>query len=76
MTGRTPRGRDKGRGNNNKTSRRGGQRDVRTKTIRVGLNKEFKGNIFDLGERSYADLMRTTQLKISQYVGSQYGEYI
>jgi hypothetical protein len=39
----------------------------------VGLNKELKGNIFNLGERSSADLMRTTQINIAQYIGSHYG---
>ncbi len=39
----------------------------------MGLNKELKGNIFDLGERLSADLMRTTQIKIAQYIGSLYG---
>ena len=43
------------------------------RTIKTGLNKELKGNIFDLGERSSADLMRTTQIKIAQYIGSLYG---
>jgi hypothetical protein len=39
----------------------------------MGLNKELEANIFDLGERSSADLMRTTQIKIAQYIGSLYG---
>ena len=40
---------------------------------KTGLNKELEGNIFDLGERSSANLMRTTQIKIAQYIGSLYG---
>ncbi|MGL6132320.1 MAG: hypothetical protein ACRCZ9_11980, partial [Fusobacteriaceae bacterium] len=45
----------------------------RTRSTKVGLNKELEGNIFDLGERSSADLMRSTQIKIAQYIGSMYG---
>jgi hypothetical protein len=41
--------------------------------VKTGLNKELEGNIFDLGERSSADLMRNTQIKIAQYIGSLYG---
>ena len=46
---------------------------MRTRSTRSGLNKELEANIFDLGERSSADLMWTTQIKIAQYVGSLYG---
>jgi hypothetical protein len=74
-------GRGKGRGGNagrgdtnNKSGGRGGRGgNQRSRPTKVGLNKELEGNIFDLGERSSADLMRTTQIKIAQYVGSQYG---
>lgn len=38
----------------------------------MGLKKELEGNIFDLRERSSANLMRVTQIKIAQYVGSLY----
>ena len=41
--------------------------------MKVGLNKELEGNVFDLGKRSSADLLRTTQIKIAQYIGSMYG---
>jgi hypothetical protein len=41
--------------------------------VKVRLTKELDGNIFDLGEKSSADLMQTTQIKISQYLGGQYG---
>jgi hypothetical protein len=41
--------------------------------MKTGVTKELEGNIFDLGERSSADLMRTTQIQIDQYVGSIYG---
>jgi hypothetical protein len=63
------------RGNNNNTGGRGGRGGrgtTRVRTIKTGLNKELEGNIFDLGERSSADLMRTTQIKIAQYIGSMY----
>ncbi len=43
------------------------------RTTKTGLNKELEGNIFDLGERSLADLMCTMQIKIAQYIGSMYG---
>ncbi len=41
--------------------------------VEIGLTKELDSNIFDLGERLSADLMRTTQIKIAQYIGSLYG---
>jgi hypothetical protein len=44
----------------------------RSRPTKVELNKELEGNVFDLGERSSADLPRTTQIKIAQYIGSQY----
>ena len=74
-------GRGKGRGGNagrgdtnNKSAGRGGRGgNQRSRPTKVGLCKELEGNILDLGERSSADLMRTTQIKIAQYVGSQYG---
>ncbi len=74
--GRTGRGGGGGRGGNNNNNGRGGKggrTTPRTRTTRTGLNKELEGNIFDLGERSSADLMRTTQIKIAQYIGSLYG---
>jgi hypothetical protein len=40
---------------------------------KLGPLRPLEGNIFDLGERSLADLMRTTQIKIAQYIGSMYG---
>ena len=74
MAGRGRGGRTSGRSNNN-TGRggRGGQGVTRTRVVKTGLNKELEGNIFDLGERSSADLMRNTQIKIAQYIGSMYG---
>ncbi len=46
---------------------------MRVKSTKTGLTAELDSNIFDLGERSSADLMRTTQIKIAQYIGSLYG---
>ena len=77
MAGRGRGGRGGGRNNNNNSGRgagRGGRGSItRTRTVKTGLNKELEGNIFDLGERSSADLMRNTQIKIAQYIGSMYG---
>ncbi len=60
--------------NNNKPGGRGGRSGYRFKSLtsKTGLNKELEGNIFDLGKRSSANLMRTTQIKIAQYVGANY----
>ena len=72
------RGGGAGRGNNNNNNNspagRGGRGNYRYKSSspKIGLNKELENNIFDLGERSSADLMRTTQIKIAQYVGAHY----
>jgi hypothetical protein len=46
------------------------------KMLKVGLCKELESNIFDYGISNAADLMRTTQEKIGQYVGIKYGEDI
>ena len=72
--GRTGRGNNSGRGDGGRGGRgyHGGGRGG-TRSTKTGLNKELEGNIFDLGERSSADLMRTTQIKIAQYIGSLYG---
>jgi len=64
------------RGNSNRaTGGRGGRggNHHRKPTSKVGLVKELEGNVFDLGERSSANLMRTTQIKIAHYVGHHYG---
>ncbi len=77
MAGRGRGGRGGGRNNNNPGCGGGGSRGghgiTRTRVIKTGLTKELEGNIFNLGERSSADLMRNTQIKISQYIGSMYG---
>ncbi len=44
---------------------------IRTK--KVGLCKDLEGNIFDYGTKTAADLMRTTQEKLIQYVGTKFG---
>jgi hypothetical protein len=46
------------------------------KTSKVGLCKELEGNVFNYGVPNAADLIRTTQEKIGQYVGIKYGEDI
>ena len=69
MAGRGSKGRG---GNNAGRGARGGRGGVRTRSTKIGLNKELEANIFDLGERLLADLMRTTQIKIAQYIGSLY----
>ena len=46
------------------------------KTSKVGLCKELEDNIFNHGVPNAADLMRTTQEKIRQYIGIKYGEDI
>ena len=61
--------------NNHGRGGRGGGRsgNHRARSVKTGLTKELEGHIFDLGERSSADLMRTTQIKIAQYIGTLYG---
>jgi len=75
MTGRgRGRGGNAGHGNNNNNGRGGrGRGGIRPKSTKTGVTKELEGNIFDLVEKSLADLMRTTQIQIAQYVGSLYG---
>ncbi len=77
MTGRGKGGRGgKGaRGDNSggRGGRKGHGATHRTRSAKTGLTKDLEGHIFDLGDRSSADLMRTTQIKIAQYVGSLYG---
>ncbi len=49
---------------------------MKPKTSKVGLCKELENNIFNYGIPNAANLMRTTQEKIVQYVGIKYGEDI
>jgi hypothetical protein len=60
-------GRGQGRG-------RGTGYTFKPKTSKVGLCKELENNIFDYGVPNAANLMRTKQEKIGQYVGIKYGE--
>jgi hypothetical protein len=46
------------------------------KTTKVGLCKELENNVFNYGVPNAADLMRTTQEKIGQYIGIKYGDDI
>jgi hypothetical protein len=62
-------GRGQGRG-------RGTGYTSKPRTSKVGLCKELENNVFDYGIPNAADLMRTTQEKIRQYVGIKYGEDI
>lgn len=71
-TGRA--GRANGRGNNGRGRGQGYQ--SRPKITKIGLCKELEGHIFDYGVPNAADLMRTTQEKIAQYVGIKYSEDI
>jgi hypothetical protein len=41
---------------------------------KTGLTKELEGHIFDFGTATAADKMKTTQEKISEYVGIKYGD--
>ena len=78
-----------GKTNNNNTTDRGGgcggagrgsggrgqtyTNNNKPTTKKVGLCKDLEANIFDFGTKSAADLMRTTQEKIVQYVGAKLG---
>ena len=66
----------RGSGNNQKnstTGRKGRGGGNRSRPTKAGLNKDLEGNVFDLGKQSPADFLQTTQIKIAQYIGSQYG---
>jgi hypothetical protein len=67
-SGHTGRGPGGGRGN--------AYTSGRVKTMKVGLCKDLKGNVFDCGTTSAADQMQITQEKISQYIGAKYREDI
>ena len=71
-------GRD-GRGSGNRQGQghgRGMGYTLKPKMSKVGLFKELESNIFDYGVSNAADLMRTMQEKIGQYVGIKCGEDI
>ena len=71
--GHEGRGAANGRGNGRG---RGAGYTSKPKTLKVGLCKELENHIFDYGIHNIADLTRTTQEKIAQYVGIKYGEDI
>ncbi len=76
MAGRTNKGRGGGGGSDSKPSGSGrgrGGYNRASKPTKSGLCKELEGNIFDFGERSSADLMRTTYNKIAHHVGIKFG---
>ena len=69
-------GRD-GRGLANKNGRgRGAGHASKTSAKKMGMCAELHHHIFDYGVANAADLMRTTQEKLAQYVGSKFGEDI
>ena len=76
--GRTGRGgrNSGGRGRGGKASGRTSSTTSTTKTTQKGLCAELEGNVFDIGQRTSANLLRTTLEKIIQYVGTKYGEDI
>jgi hypothetical protein len=49
---------------------------LKPKSTKVGLCKELESHIFIFGILNAANLMRTMQEKIAQYVGIKYGEDI
>ncbi len=72
-SGRAGRGPGNGRGQG--CGRGMGYRS-KPKTLKFGPCKELENNIFNYGVPNAADLMRTMQEKIGQYVGIKYGEDI
>ena len=44
--------------------------------MQKGLCAELEGNVFDIGQRTSADLLRMTLEKVIQYVGTKHGEDI
>lgn len=74
--GRGGNGRGSNNNNNNTASGRGGRGSTRSRTTKTGLTKDLESNIFDLGERSLADQVRMTQIKILEYIGGLYGRDI
>lgn len=71
--GRNAGGRGRGGG---KASGRTSSISATTKCAQKGLCAELEGNVFDIGQRTSADLLRTTLEKLIQYVGAKYGEDI
>jgi len=80
MAGRGGRGRSGGRnpGGRGRSGGRGPGRtsSTTTKPTQKGLCADLEINVFDIGQRTSADLLRTTLEKVIQYVGTKYGEDI
>ena len=68
-------GRASGRGRGDGQGR-GASYTPKPNARKVGLCAELQHHIFNYGVANAADLMRTTQEKIAQYVGVKYGEDI
>jgi F0F1-type ATP synthase gamma subunit len=78
----------RGGGRNNGRGGRGhGERGVRGRgrgqnytfsvnTSKKGMCGNLGTNVFDYGQKSETDLMRTSWEKLVQYVGTTYGQYI
>ena len=72
--GRNPGGRGRGGRNAGRSSTT--TTTTTTKSAQKGLCAELEGNVFDIGQRASADLLRTTLEKVIQFVGTKYGEDI
>jgi ribosomal protein L15 len=75
-------GRDNGRGGGGQGGRggrgrsRGQNYTGSTTTTKKGLCANLGTNVFDYGQKSAADLMRTSWEKLVQYFGTNYGQDI
>ena len=61
------RGRGKGRGQNYTGN---------STTTKKGMNETLGANVFDYGQKAAADQMRTSWEKVTEYVGTTYGQDI
>lgn len=66
-------GRGRGRGNN---GGRGHNYKGKNTTTKSGLCKALGAAVYDYGQKSSADLMRSTTEKLIEHVGTQYGQDI
>ena len=75
--GRSAGGRGGGRGGRgNKRATNASSTTTTPKVAHKGLCADLEGNVFDIGQRTSADLLRSTLIKLVQYVGTKYGEEI
>jgi hypothetical protein len=79
MTGRG--GRNSGRGGRGNSSRgrgrgRGQNYTGNNTSAKKGMNETLGGNVFDYGQKAAADQMRTSWEKVTEYVGTTYGQDI